>query len=71
MPDHISSGIMIDEGLVEAGKLHVIGVTDIKKIFTLLHFQLQLHSIEAVSWNGMSERGNVEQSISTRPTAYT
>ena len=34
MPDHISSGIMIDEGLVEAGRLHFVGVIDTKKFYT-------------------------------------
>ena len=34
MPDHISSGIMIDKGLVEAGRLHFVGVTDTKKFYT-------------------------------------
>ena len=34
MSDHISSGIMIDEGTVEARRLHFVGVIDTKKIYT-------------------------------------
>ena len=34
MPDHISSGIMIDEGLVKVGRLYFVGIIDTKKFYT-------------------------------------
>ena len=34
MPDRISLGIMIDEGLVEVGRLHFVGVIDTKTFYT-------------------------------------
>ena len=34
MSDHILWGIMIDEGPVEVGRLHFVGVIDTKKFYT-------------------------------------